>query len=60
MIKINVSCSRQQPIIILPFNLFGLIIAMSDFFLENQHLVNNENILFNRVFIKSLFSYFKP
>ena len=60
MKKINVSSLRQYPIIILPFNLFGLIIAVSDFFLEKQHLVNNENILFNRVFIKSLFPYVKP
>ena len=59
MIKMNVSCLRQYPIKILPFQLFGLIIVMSDFFLEKQHLVNNENILFNKIFIKDLFSYVK-
>ena len=57
MIKINVSWSRQYPINILPFNLFGLIIVTSDFFLES--LVNNENILFNKIFIKGFFSYVK-
>ena len=54
----NVSCPRQYPIKILPFNLFVLVIVMSHFFLES--LVNKENILFNKIFTKGLFFYVKP
>ena len=54
----NVSCPRQYPIKVLPFNLFGLVIVMSHFFLES--LVKKENILFNKIFTKGLFSYVKP
>ena len=54
----NVSWARQYPIKILPFNLFRLVIVMSHFFLES--LGNKENILFNKIFTKGLFSYVKP
>ena len=54
----NVSCPRQYPIKLLPFNLFGLVIFMSHCFLES--LVNKENILFRKIFTKVLFSYVKP